>query len=250
MVYSISGGVGERRPNVNFFNRLGAVTVFDEASLHQLQAWGVRNAFLVRTGIDVDHFTYTPPPPGAQIRLMMGSAPWTVAQFRSKGVEALLAAAQQAPYLHIVFLWRGVLGDEMRAHIRRLHLQDQVTIIDRLVDVNEVLATVHASIVLANRANIVKAYPHSLLDSLAAGKPVLVGRAIPMARYVEKSGCGGVVETVTPDGILAALKKLIADYASAQQAAQTVGRRDFSQQAMIDSFQQVYTHASNAAWRT
>jgi len=51
--------------------------------------------------------------------------------------------------------------------------------------VNKTLVSVHAAITLADREGIIKVYPHSLLDALAAGKPVLVSRAIPMADYVE-----------------------------------------------------------------
>ncbi len=242
VVYSISGGVGKRRPNIDFFNRLGAITVFDEASLEKLQAWGLRNVAYVPTGIDVSRFTHTPQPLNTQspVRLLMGSAPWTLAQFQSKGVDALLAAAQQMPQLQLVFLWRGVLGAEMASRIRQLGLQNQVTLLDELVDVNHVLATVHAGIVLATEANIVKAYPHSLLDALAAGKPVLVSRAIPLAHHVERTGCGQVVEQVSAAAILNALQKLIATYPSAQPAAQLVGQRDFSEQTMIAAFRQIY----------
>lgn len=242
VVYSITGGVGERRPNVRFLNTLAAVTVFDESSLERLQHWGVRNVFCVRTGIDSSRFTYTPLPFQPPLRLLMASAPWTTAQFQSKGVDALLAAAQQMPQLHLVFLWRGVLADEMVARVRQLQLENQVTVIDQLVDVNQVLATVHASVVLATEPAIVKAYPHSLLDSLAAGKPVLVSRAIPMARDVEKTGCGQVVEQVTPTAFLAALQKLSANYANAQRAAQEIGQRDFSQAAMLSAYRRVYEH--------
>jgi hypothetical protein len=44
---------------------------------------------------------------------MVGSAPWTKGQFRTKGVEALLEAARQNPRLHLIFLWREVLAEEM-----------------------------------------------------------------------------------------------------------------------------------------
>jgi glycosyltransferase involved in cell wall biosynthesis len=103
-----------------------------------------------------------------------------------------------------------------------------------------VLATVHASIVLATEPDLVKAYPHSLLDSMAAGKPVLVSRAIPMAQYVAATGCGQIVEQVDAAAILAAVDALVANYSQAQFIAQRLGQQDFSQQSMITSYQQVY----------
>jgi glycosyltransferase involved in cell wall biosynthesis len=240
VVYSVTCGVGERRPNTPFFSSLAAVAVSDERSLKRLTAWGLENAVLVRPGIDTARFTCSPLPLRSEIRLMVGSAPWTKGQFRTKGVDALLGAARQAPHLRLVFLWRGLLAGEMERRVRQMDLEKQVTVLDRLVDVNRVLAGAHASITLATAPGIVKSYPHSLLESLAAGKPVLVSRAIPMADYVAQASCGKVVERVTPAGILAAVEALAREYEDLRRAARRAGQADFSQQAMIASFREVY----------
>ena len=240
VIYSLTGGVGSRRPNVAFFASLAAVTVTDTRSLERVRAWGLDNAVLVRPGIDTSQFTHSPLPLRSEIRLMVGSAPWTPTQFRQKGIEALLTAAQRSPQLRLVFLWRGVLAGEMERHVHRLGLEGQVEILNRKVKVNEVLARVHASIALATDAAIIRPYPHSLIESLAAGKPVLVSRAIPMADYVQETGCGQVVDMVTPANILAAVEALTGEYDALQESAQLVGQRDFSREGMIASFQQVY----------
>jgi glycosyltransferase involved in cell wall biosynthesis len=239
-VYSITCGVGDRRPRLAFFSALAAVAVPDERSLKRLQSWGLDNVVRVRPGIDTRRFSYTPLPLRSEIRLMVGSAPWTPDQFRSKGVEALLQAAQQMPELHLIFLWRGVLAQEMAGRVRQLNLAEQVTILNEMVDVDRILAGVHASVTLAASPGIVKAYPHSLLESLAAGKPVLVSRAIPLADTVAQTGCGRVVDELSPEAIQWAVEALVADYGSAQQAALAVGQQDFCQEAMLASFQSLY----------
>lgn len=240
VVYTISSGVSGRRPNVNFFRSMSAVAVSDQRSLSRLQEWGIDNSVLVQPGIATGRFSYSPIPLGADIKLMVGSAPWTRGQFRTKGVDALLEAAQQNSHLKLVFLWRGVLAEEIERRVRRMNLDSQVTILDRLVDVNQILARVHASVVLAADPGIVKAYPHSLLESLAAGKPVLISRAIPMADYVEETGCGLVVDHITATAVLETIEMLINQYRILQESARLVGRRDFSQQAMIASYRRVY----------
>lgn len=242
IVYSLTGGVGQSRINVHFFASLAAVTVADPKSLLRLRSQGLENTFLVRPGVDTSRFTCSwlrlrPP-----IRLMIGSAPWTRAQFYTKGVDALLAAAQQTPDLHLTFLWRGMLAEEIERRVRDMGLEQQVVVLNWRVDVNQVLANVHASITLATDPAIIRAFPHSLMDSLAAGKPVLVSRAIPMSDYVEQMDCGKVVESVTPSGILSAVEALAREYADLQKSAQQAGQRDFSQSAMIASFQKVYEH--------
>lgn len=242
VIYSISSGIGRRGPNMAFFNSLAAVAVSDERSLKRLRERGSRNSHLVRPGIDTARFGQVPAPLKSDVRLMVGSAPWTKAQFSSKGVDALLEAARQNSHLHLVFLWRGVLREEMERRVRQANLKNQVTVLDSLVDVNELLATVHGSITLANSPVIVRAYPHSLLESLAAGKPVLVSRAIPMADYVAETGCGQVVEDISPKTILETIEALAGDYTRLQKSAQAVGQRDFSLQAMIASYEKIYTH--------
>jgi glycosyltransferase involved in cell wall biosynthesis len=225
---------------VAFFASLAAVTVTDERSLERLKSWGLENAVLVRPGIDTSRFTCSPLLLRSEVKLMVGSAPWTLAQFRSKGIEALLAAAQRLPQLHLVFLWRGVLADELERRVRRLNLEGQVEILNRHVDVNEVLAGVHASIALATDPSIIRPYPHSLMESLAAGKPIIVSRCIPMADYIEQTGCGKVVDNVDPSSLHTVIETLASEYGGLQSVAQQVGQRDFAQQAMITSFQEIY----------
>ena len=244
VVYSISSGLGEKRPFLPYFRKLAAVTVYDNPSLQKLQRWGLTNAHQVQTGIDVSRFTHTSQPLTGQLKLLIASAPWTEAQFETKGVNALLAAAQKMPSLQLVFLWRGVLTDKMQQRVQQADLSDRVKVIDKMVDVNDILASVHGTVNLAQDTAVIKAYPHSLLDSLAAGKPVITSRAIAMSDYVEKTGCGVVAETVSVNELVASIRQFEARYERLVETAVIVGQRDFTQQIMIDSFQEVYQHVT------
>jgi hypothetical protein len=130
IVYSLTGGVGTKRPNLRFLSSLAAVTVADQRSQQRLQGWGLNNVVLVRPGIDAARFSCTPLPLQSEIRLMVGSAPWTRSQFGTKGIDALLRAAQRSPRLHLVFLWRGILFDEMMQRVRQLDVERQVRILN------------------------------------------------------------------------------------------------------------------------
>ena len=240
VIYYVTCGVPDKRLNRGFFSSLAAVAVSDRRSLERLKSWGLDNVALVHPGIDTERFSYAPLPLVSRIRLMVGSAPWTKRQFRTKGVDALLTAAQREPRLELIFLWRGVLLDDLMSRVQRRELQDQVTVLNRLVDVNSVLARVHASVTLAAAPGIVKSYPHSLLESLAAGKPVLISRAIPMADYVERTGCGVVVNGISPGHILSAVELLAADYARLEKSAREIRHRDFSEDRLLDSFRTMY----------
>lgn len=239
VVYQLTGGAGSQTPPLSFFERLAAVTVPDTRSLEHLRAAGLKNVHRVRAGIETGRFRPRHLALGEELHLLMASAPWTTEQFRSKGVDALLDAAVAEPRLRLTLLWRGILTEQVERRIGARGLGARVEVIDRLVDVDEVLAKVHATINLAERGDIVKAYPHSLLESLAAGKPVLVSRAIPMAQDVAASGCGVVVERVASNSILDALRDLEVSYERFQRAA-VVASSDYRLERMVDSFAKVY----------
>ncbi len=245
VIYTISSGIGPRRPSRRFFNRLTAVTVSDKRSFQRLKGWGLKNVYLVPPGIDTSRCNHSPLPLTTEFRLLVGSAPWMKSQFQSKGFDALLTTAQQMPNLRLICLWRGVLVEEMEHRVQTLKLENQVEIIDRKVDVNQILAGVHASITLVTHPAIIRAYPHSLLESLAAGKPVIISRSIPMADYVEEHECGTIVEAITPMDILAAVEHLRENYKHFEAATLNLSPHTFSHQTMLASFQELYRQKLN-----
>lgn len=239
VIYSLSSGLVAEPRHFRYFSKLAAVTVYDQRSLALLQKWGSRNVHLVRSGIDTSRFTHTAVPLTNELHLMVASAPWTKAQFKTKGVDALLDTAVSDPSLRLTFLWRGVLFAEMAAKVKEMNLTERVTVINEQVAVNQILAGVHGTINLVTDAAIIKAYPHSLLDSLAAGKPVLVSKAIGMADDVHKQGYGVVVNEVTKSGVETAVAQFRQQYTSFANRAQ-LAHQDFSQAQMIQSFLDVY----------
>lgn len=246
VVYSLSSGLGTVPRYFRYFARLAAVTVYDQRSLDLLQAWGLTNVHLVQSGIDASRFTHTAVPLQNDLHLMVASAPWTLAQFKTKGVDVLLETAVANPNLHLTFLWRGVLYDEMMTKVNDLNLGGQVTVINEQVDVNQILAAVHGTINLAADAAIIKAYPHSLLDSLAAGKPILVSKAIAMADDVQKEGYGVVVDNLTVGAVETAVAGFVSKYKGLAETAVSIGRQRFSQEKMITSFLRVYNAVAGA----
>lgn len=240
VIYSLTGGMRKKPINVSFFNSLNAVTVADNRSLDYLRSIGVKNAFRVQPGIDTDRFTSSSIPLRSEVRLLVGSAPWTPVQFQKKGIEALLDATRKCPRLRLVFLWRNVLTEEMERRVRRMGLQKRVDVLNEKVDVNRILASVHASIALATDPSVIRPYPHSLMESLVAGKPVITSRSIALADYVEQEGCGVVVESIDSASILDAVETLTQTYDNLLQATQMIERSEFSQQKTIASYQKVY----------
>jgi len=242
IVYTVTAGlrVTLQPSQLERLARLARIVVSNERDRSTLQDQGLRNVEIVRSGIDVARFTRHPAPDTPGFTLLMASAPWTIEQFESKGIDALLETAQARPELRLVFLWRELHLEEVERRITRRELNDRVTVVNRRVDVNETLTQVHAAVVLAEDASLVKAYPHSLLEALAAGRPVLVSRAIPMAEFVDETRCGVVVEHVEARGVTAALDDLIADYRTVREAALRLNREIFSLDRLTQDYSRIF----------
>lgn len=240
IVYVMTGSIDTESINPTFFRRIDAVAVYDKRMYNSLCQAGIGNVYHIQAGIDTSHFSHQPLTISPTIHLLMASAPWTEKQFASKGIDTLLEVVKQMPGIRLTFLWRGLLLRGIQKRIKRLGLQDRVKVIDRLVDVNQILATVHGTILLASRGDIVKAYPHSLLDSLAAGKPVITSRAIPMSDDVEEKGVGCVVEELTTPAVILAVENFVANYAQLCVQTKHHGCQAFNLEQMRNAYRKLY----------
>jgi len=245
LVYSVVTGLGVsfggRRPD--WLKRVRMVVTpnpRDESILKSLP--GIRYR-IIRPGIAVERFSHTPCAPDRELVLLVGSAPWIERQFREKGIDLLMDLAAGPIPLRLVFLWRGWLVDELKRRVARRGLGSRVEIINEWTDVNQVLGKVHATVVLADSEKLVKAYPHSLMESLAAGKPVLLSDCIPMADYVKSANCGEVASVLTCDAVQEALRRLMNNYAGYQAAALARGQADFALDSMLKAYGEVYDQA-------
>ncbi len=244
VVYTAVAGLGSALPKTihHLAKQVHTLVLPTVEVAEQCRAWNIQNVTDAGPIIDMTHFQYKSPPPDTPLTVLMGSAPWTIAQFQSKGVDALLAAATAQPELHLIFLFRGVLVDEMNARVQQAGLQDRVRIINEQVDVNAILAQVHAAVLFVTDPSVIKAHPHSLLEALAAGKPILVNRLLPLASMVETSQCGLVIEEVDADSIQTALKMLQQQYEKYQAMAQTAVSTHF--QSPLTLYQSLYAAAT------
>lgn len=219
---------------------LHTVVVSNERDRDMLECLGRPPSLMIRPGIDLSRFQSVPPPPAAPFTLLIGSAPWTPEQFTSKGIVALLDAAAQMKDLRLVFLWRGLHRDILGNLVSSRHLADRCEIIDGAVDVSDVLARCHAAVVLAATRKVVKAYPHSLLEALAAGRPVIASDTLGIADYAARNGCGVVVEGVDAKSVLASLSHLRENYGQLQAAAGVSRAREFALSDFVEAHRTLY----------
>ncbi len=242
VVYALTTGLGpDRLPRWRSLpGWIARLVTAGEETRDVLTRRGLRRVEHMAPAIDVERFSHAPLPFGRELVLLAGSAPWDRRQFRSKGFEALLAVAELLPNLRLVLLWRGVLTGEIKRRVRRHRLDDRVEIIDQQVDVDRVLARVHAAVVLAEQPGLVKAFPHSLLEALAAGKPIVTSRGLAIAGLAKRHRCGEVLGGLGVPELTAALKRLMAEYPRYEAAARGLDMSPFSRERLLADYGRIY----------
>ena len=240
VIYSVVSGLrDQKQPRLQSLDTIHSIVVSNKRDQTTLRSWGIEKGKLILPGINLSKFSFSACLPHTEFTLTVGSAPWVGRQFKQKGIDALLETCAEMPNLRLIFLWRGLMIDELQRRIKKIGVRDQVEVINQRVDVNKVFARSHAAVVLAEHSRLVKAYPHSLLESLSAGKPVLVSRCIPMADYVAEKQCGEVVSDLNIMSLRTAIENLMTCYDDYQQATLSAGR-DFSRESMLAAFERLY----------
>lgn len=223
-----------------FLTKVRHFIVSSDYDLEIMRKWGYKNVTCILPGIDEKRFQYAPCTLRKEFVLFVGSAPWNYEQFQTKGIDMLLQLAVELPWLRLVCLWRGCLFDEMVRKIARYKVQNKITLISEKVDVNRILESVHAGVLLAHNPLVVKAFPHSLLETIAAGKPVLVSDCLQLAKYVQKYRLGEVVSPLDFEDVKKGIRMMRHDY---KQYINSVKRFDvemFSYKNTVSSLKNLY----------
>ena len=232
---------GRSRPaHIDRLNALRGLVVSSERDAAVLRSWGITNCTIVPPAIDAPGLAPQRLPLGGEITLLMASAPWVEEQFDTKGVDVLLEAVARDPAIKLILLWRGLLLDELKARIAKFGVADRVEVVPGRVEIGDYLKRAHATVLLAKRSDIVKAYPHSLIESLLAGKPVILTEALPMADFVRERDCGIVASGADVPSVLSAVESLRTRYGTIAENARAIKSRAFSKAAMIESYRALY----------
>lgn len=242
VIQTVTGSLnGQRKPkSLAALKRLHRIVVSNDRDATILNKWGLSNYAIVPPGINIADFAAETLPLGGELILLMASAPWVKRQFELKGVDALIALAAKSSNLKLIFLWRGSLLDELEERVQRFGIADRVEIINRKVNIKDYLRKAHATVLLAKSGDIVKSYPHSLLESLMAGKPVILSDTIAMADMVRSHNAGIVVDEVNEPSLAAAVETLRRRYDELARNAMMLPRAQFSVASMIDNYRQIY----------
>ena len=242
IVYNVVGSFSPlvELPPLKQLKRFKKIIVSNEKDYQFLKDRKVEQAHIIRTGIDQTKLVASSLPLGDELVLMMASAPWLASQFHTKGVHLLLQALKVLTGVKIIFIWRGLMADQMRALIEQYQVADKVIFVNEKVSINDYFKQIHGTILITNKSEDVKAFPHSLLESLAVSKPVILTNKIPMSKLVAQQGCGLVLNNFTVTSLVDGIKKFKKNYSTLLQQTKEMDKSSFSVETMTRQYLAMY----------
>ena len=174
----------------------------------------------------------------------MASAPWVPHQIDKKGIHILLDAVKELSSVEVILLWRKVCLREMKELIRRIGAEEFVKILNKVTNVPSLLREIHITIAPFTTYEECRAYPTSVIESLAAGKPVIVSDQIPISFIIEREGCGIVVKP-SKDGIISGIEGLREKYDLYQKNCIPTAKKYFSQKRLLNDYSTIYQEVLN-----
>ncbi len=207
---------------------------------------------VIRNGVDVDRFTPRPHDEGLRVALgLPPRAPLIVVVSRLnplKGVDVFLDAARilakRFEELRFVIVGYGPSRDELQAKARRFGLADVVAFEGARLDVAAILSQATVSVA----PSLSEAMPNVVLESMAAGAPIVATRVGGTPEVVEDEVNGLLVPPCDAPALATAIGRLLMDPALGERLGKAGRARmvdSFSVPRMVRETENLYTALLN-----
>lgn len=165
-------------------------------------------------------------PPEGPFTLLFATSPLGRHDLLSRGIHLMVRAAARLPDVRFRLLWRRPEPLELSRLIRDAGVGNVEVISGYQDDMRSMYDDAHAVILPGLSATSLKPCPHSALESLAHGKPVLVSRPASLSAIVAREGCGVVFEP-NIESLCEGTLELMQNYAGFQERAHAAAERNF-----------------------
>jgi glycosyltransferase involved in cell wall biosynthesis len=184
---------------------------------------------------DVSPYTPAQPP----FKLLFASSPTARNKLLSRGIFLMLRAAERLPDVQFVLVWRRRNHGVLRDLLERSGVAN-ISVIDGYVeDMGALYDAAHMTVLPGLDYTSFKPTPHSALDSLGRGKPLLVTPTSSIAHIVAERRCGIVFEP-TISGFENAVRKAMVRYEELQKNCHPAAVACFSREVFIRKYQLLY----------
>lgn len=201
-----------------------------------------RQLRVIRNGIDPRPFLVTRDP---ELRARLspdGNAPIVLTSARlarQKALDVLLAAATQVPDALFLIAGEGPERSALEARASQLALSSRVRFLGARQDIAELLAVCDLFVL----PSLVEGLPISVLEAMAAARPVVASRIGGTDEVVVDGGTGVLVAAGDAEALAAAIRRLLADPEYARRMGQAGRDRvygEFSLSRMIEGVEAAY----------
>lgn len=237
--------------------QLLSVAVDRYVTVSEYVAGGLREHFglperkirVVRNGICVARFE-RPSSPALREQLCAGAGRrvvLTVARLDpGKGHRYLLSAAAQVPDALFVLAGEGPERAALEQQARQLGIEDRVVFLGQREDVPELLASCDLFVL----PSLNEGLPLSILEAMAAGRPVLATDVGGVGETVVAGETALLVPPRDPEGLARAMRAVLDDPARARRlgaAGQARARQEFDASGMVARVERIYDEVLGSA---
>lgn len=231
-----AGSLAKVERNLPHLKRLGMIACESEQHFELMLQAGVpeERVRLIYPSSDLREYREARAP----FRILFASSPPAPFDLLSRGIHLMLTVARRLPDVQFVFAWRNTNLDELNQLIAEFGVQN-VEVHNGCVDMDELYRTSSAAILPGITHNSLKPCPHSALEALAHGKPVLVSRPTSISGLVEREQCGLAFDP-TVHGLETAIQALRERYDELQPKCHPVVQTHFSPETFCSGYDEIY----------
>lgn len=220
--------------------RLQKIVVESQKQKRELLSLGIDNKKIeiIYPPVDLSCFSYVPTK--GKFTILNASCPTRVSDFHKRGIYLLLQAAQEKKPVQFTLLWRKDAFINIKNLTSRNYFSNVMVKNEIITDMNQEFAAAHCTIIpYTCYDDFLKLVPNSAIESLAAGKPLLVSGKTEMAAIVKAQKCGVVFEPTTKS-LLKAIEELQRNYRFYQKNCRKTAKKYFSKETFIKRYEDIY----------
>lgn len=171
--------------------------------------------------------------------MLFATAPFGSHDFLNRGIYLMLHAAKRLPEVRFRLVWREHDYERLIGLIQKSGVTNVEVLNGYIPDMDALYRTSHATILPGLDEHSLKPCPHSAIESLSHGKPLLVSRPTSLAGLVDRTGTGVVFE---PNwrALEAAIVELKTDYDKYQRNCHNLILEKFSHEGFVERYRKLY----------
>jgi glycosyltransferase involved in cell wall biosynthesis len=200
---------------------------------------------IIPFGVDTD--IYKPQPiPSHPFKFLFASSPIKKNQLESRGIDLMLRAlAKVQGNIRLTYITREGLSNEIKGLISKYKLESRIDLLTGDQKMPDLYSKHHACIIPYTSHFGVMDLPHTALESLASGRPVVSTDVIGLGQILSDNNCG-IACSPTLDEFLKAMNRIKDLYPTFQENCEGTAEKLFKKDQFLLRYKKLYTEVINA----